>query len=142
MRFRFATVIAAAAVTAVLVIAGQGEAQIKKGKTRPLQTKHLMSRSIGPNCSALGKVVNGTAPADDKGWDDAVALASLLNEGGHSLMADGRCPDATWAGAAKTLQDCSSVVVQKLEAKDLSGAKEAFTAMVGSCKSCHTAHKK
>ena len=141
MKSRFVIAGTLAVVCGVLLIASQGAAQIKKGKTRPLSTKHLMGGSIGPNCSALGKAL-ATAPADDKGWDALVANAGLLNEGGHSLMADGRCPDGVWAGAAKTLQDCSAVLVTKLEAKDLTGANDAFKAMTGSCKSCHTAFRK
>ena len=36
----------------------------------------------------------------------AIAMrAALLNEAGHVLMADGRCPDGVWAGATKALKD-------------------------------------
>ncbi len=142
MKFRFGILACAAALAAVVVFGTQSSAQVKKGKTRALQTKHMMSGLVGPACSGLGKDLQGSGPADDKGWDAALSKAELLNESGHMMMEDGRCPDATWAEACKTLRDCSQVVITKIEAKDAAGAREAFTAMTGSCKSCHTAHKK
>lgn len=141
MKHRLAQAAALLAVAGVLFIAGQSSAQVKKGKTRPALTKQLMSGLIQPNCAALGAALKGTGPADDKGWDAAATNAALLNESGHALMADGRCPDATWAGASKTLQDCSAVVLEKVQAKDAAAAREAFGALTKSCATCHQAHK-
>ncbi len=120
----------------------QSDAQIKAGKSRPLKTKHLMSAVVVTNCGALRKALDGAGPADDKAWEAAEINAALLNEAGHSLMADGRCPDATWAAASKALQDGGAAAVAKVQAKDVAGAKEALGVVLGSCKSCHTAHKK
>jgi len=116
-------------------------AQVKKGKTRPLLTKQLMGGLVQPNCKGLGAGLK-EAPADDKAWEALATKAALLNEAGHILMADGRCPDADWAGAAKTLQECSAVVLKKIDAKDAEGAQKAFQALTKSCAACHKAHKK
>ena len=116
-------------------------AQVKQGKTRPLKTSHLMKGVVGASCGALKKGLDA-GPADDKAWDELAMHAGLLNEAGHALMADGRCPDGEWAGAAKTLQECSAVVAKAIEAKELDKAKEAFGALTKSCGACHKAHKK
>lgn len=116
-------------------------AQVKKGKERPLKTKSLMAGLVFPNCGALGKAIN-TAPADDKAWEDLAAKAELLNEAGHILMADGRCPDATWAGATKQLRDGTDAVLKAIAEKNHEAAKSAFPQVTAACKSCHTAHRK
>ena len=61
---------------------------------------------------------------------------------GHTLMADGRCPDGTWAKAAKTLRQSSAAVLAAAEKKDVEAARAAFKGVTASCKSCHDAHKK
>ncbi len=126
---------------AVTVFSLAAVGQVKKGKTRPLLTKQLMSGLVQPNCKGLGGDLK-KAPADDKAWEALATKAALLNEAGHILMADGRCPDGDWAGAAKTLQKGSGVLLEKIEAKDVEGARGAFKAMTGACAACHKAHKK
>jgi len=126
---------------AVAVFSFSAIAQVKKGKSRPLLTKQLMGGLVQPNCKGLGAGLK-EAPADDEAWEALATKAALLNEAGHILMADGRCPDADWAGAAKTLQECSDVVLKKIEAKDAEGAQGAFQAMTKACAACHKAHKK
>ncbi len=116
-------------------------AQIKKGKTRSALTKQLMGGLVQPNCAALGKV-GKEAPADDKAWAALATNAALLNEAGYLLMDDGRCPDAEWANAAKTLQMASAAVLEKLEAKDPKGASEEFEKLTKACGACHAGHKK
>ncbi|MBI2480316.1 MAG: hypothetical protein HYV60_17280, partial [Planctomycetia bacterium] len=108
---------------------------------RPLLTKQLMGGLVQPNCKNLGAGLK-EAPADDKAWEALAMNAALLNEAGHILMADGRCPDGEWAGAAKTLQECSAAVVEKIAAKDAEGASGAFKAMTAACAACHKAHRK
>lgn len=130
------------ALTGVLVLAGQTSAQVKQGKTRPLATRQLMGSLVRPQCAALGDALKGSGPADDKAWEAAAANAALLNECGHILMADGRCPDAVWAGACKTLQDCSQAALTKIAAHDAAGTREAFGALTKACATCHAAHKK
>lgn len=116
-------------------------AQVTQGKSRLLKTKQLMKGLVAPNCGEIGEgLKNG--PANDKAWQDLATKAALLNEASYVLMDDGRCPDAAWADADKTLRECSAVLVEKLEAKDAAAAQEAFQAMTKSCAACHKAHKK
>jgi hypothetical protein len=100
----------------------------------------MMSGLVVTHCKALGAGLK-KEPADDKAWAALATHAALLNEAGHILMEDGRCPDGDWAGATKTLKECSAVVLKKIEAKDLEGANSAFKAMTKSCAACHKAHK-
>ncbi len=142
MKSRLVAAALVASLGAVVVFSSGSLAQVTKGKSRPLTTKQLMAGNIKPNCAALGAALQNNGPADDAGWATAATQAALLNESSYTMMDDGRCPDATWADACMTLRKCSNVVLEKIAAKDASGAREAFTAMTGSCKSCHTAHKK
>ncbi len=125
----------------VIAVTGPARGQVTKGKTRAAMTKQLMAGLVRPNCGALGKGLKG-GPADDEAWEKLATNAALLNEAGHVLMADGRCPDGDWAGAAKTLQQCSAVVLEKIAEKDAAGAQNAFKALTQSCAACHKAHKK
>ncbi len=119
------------------VVTGPVQGKITEGDTRPLKTKTLMGKVVQPNCKAIGDGLK----ADEINWEALHANAELLNECGHILMADKRCPDGTWAGATKTLKECSAVLLTKIEAKDAEGAQGAFKAMTGSCGACHKAHK-
>lgn len=123
-----------------LVVSQTAEGQKTKGKTRPVATKQLMAGISFPNCSSLGKLFK-EGPADDKGWAKAAQNAALLNELSYILMDDGRCPDKVWAGAAKTLRECSGKVLEACEAKDLAAAQGAFKKLLGACATCHKAHK-
>lgn len=136
---RLVLVVVALAVVAGLSVAV--DAQVKKGKARSALTKQLMSGLIVPNCAGLGEALK-QAPADDKAWSDLAVKAALLNEAGYLLMDDGRCPDADWAAAAKTLREASAEVLAKIEAKDHAAAKTAFEAVTKSCGECHKVHKK
>lgn len=115
-------------------------AQVKKGKSRPAATRHLMKALVFPTCSALGETLK-TGPADEKAWDLALAQASGLNELSFVLMDDGRCPDAVWAGATKELREGSASVVAALEKKDIEAARAAFKNLTGACTTCHNAHR-
>lgn len=126
---------------AVLVEDGEA-AQVAKGKTRAAATKYLMRGIQQPNCKGLGDLLKDAGPADDKAWETAACHATCLNEMSHLLMDDGRCPDATWAGAAKSLREASAAALAAAEKKDLEGAKAAFKNVTASCKTCHDAHRK
>ena len=132
------TVLAAIAVS--FLIWGTAPAQITKGKKRPAPTKYLMRGINQPNCAGLGKLLKD-GPADDKAWETAACHASCLNEMGHLLMDDGRCPDATWAGAAKNLREGSAAVVAAAEKKDVEAARTAFKTVTDACAACHKAHR-
>lgn len=116
-------------------------AQVTKGKTRPLKTKQLMGGLVKPNCGGIGEGLK-EAPKDDKAWDELATKAALLNEASYLLMDDGRCPDAVWADAAKALREGSAAVLAKIEAKDAAAAKSEFETMTKACGACHKAHKK
>lgn len=116
-------------------------AQVTKGKSRPLKTKQLMGGLVRPNCAGIGDALK-EAPKDDKAWDELATKAALLNEASFILMDDGRCPDGTWADAAKALREGSAAVLAKIEAKDAAGAKTEFETMTKACGACHKAHKK
>lgn len=125
----------------VSVLAVGASAQVKKGKTRLLTTKQMMSGLIKPQCSTLGEGLK-TAPADDKAWAELATKAALLNEICFNMMDDGRCPDKVWEDSVTAMKDGSAAVLAKIEAKDHAGAQEAFKMITGSCSSCHKAHKK
>lgn len=130
-----------AALLLALAITGPATGQVTKGKSRLITTKQLMGGLVRPNCAALGGALK-KQPADDEAWEAMATNAALLNEAGFLLMDDGRCPDKDWADAAKTLRECSGVVLEKVEAKDPEGAQAAFTALTKACAACHKAHKK
>lgn len=114
-------------------------AQKTKGKTRAALTKHLMKGIVAANCGELKKSLDADVP----NWEDISLRASVLNEAGHFLMDDGRCPDGEWAKAAKALQEQSSAVLAAAEKMDAKAAKDAFGKLTGeSCAVCHKAHKK
>jgi cytochrome c556 len=115
--------------------------QVKQGKSRPLETKTWMKTVNGPHCSALAKMMKA-GPADDKEWEAAATHAQMLSESGYVLMGDGRCPDAIWAEASKTLQDSGAEMAKAVAAKNTAEAQAAMQKILGSCKSCHAAHKK
>ncbi|HLF94508.1 MAG TPA: cytochrome c [Planctomycetota bacterium] len=139
-------------ISAVVVILGgfavlgllareEAGAQVAKGKTRPAPTKYLMRGITQPNCKGIADLLKDPGPADDKAWETAACHAACLNELSAALMQDGRCPDATWAGASKSLTEGSAAVLAAAEKKDLAAAKTAFGTVTASCKTCHDAHK-
>ena len=95
----------------------------------------------GPHCSNLAKMMKA-GPADEKEWEAAAVHAQMLSESGYVLMGDGRCPDAVWAEASKTLQDAGAEMSKAVAAKNTADAQAAMGKILGSCKSCHAAHKK
>ncbi len=129
------------AVAVIAVIVSISTAQVTKGKTRLATTHQIMGGLMRPNCAALGKALK-TAPADDKAWEALATNAALLNEVSYTLMADGRCPDGTWAKAATALRSGSAAVLAKIDAKDHAGAAAEFKTMTKACGVCHKAHKK
>ncbi len=117
------------------------EAQKTKGKERPAATKYLMRGIVQPNCAGIGGLLKETGPADDKAWDTLACHASCLNELGHVLMDDGRCPDGVWAGATKSLREGTAAVLDAAGKKDLEAAKTAFKTVTDACGTRHKAHK-
>ena len=129
------------AALGLVLFAGLTVAQVQKGKTRPLETKVWMKTVNGPHCSAIGKMLKAGI-TDDKQWEEAKVHAEMLNEAGHVLMADGRCPDAAWADGAKQLRENSDALLKDIAAKDATAGQADFQKLLGACKTCHAAHKK
>ncbi len=117
-------------------------AQVAKGKTRPAATKFLMRGISQPNCKGIADLLKESGPSDAKAWETVTCHASCLNELSIVLMQDGRCPDAIWAGASKSLGEGSAALLAVIEKKDLEGARSAFKTVTDSCKSCHDVHHK
>jgi hypothetical protein len=127
-------------IAAALLVSGLA-AQVQKGKTRPLETKVWMKAVNQPHCGALAKMLKAGI-TDDKSWDEARLHAQMLAESGHVLMADDRCPDATWANASKDLREGAEATLRAIEARDTARADSEFARVLGACKGCHSAHKK
>jgi len=131
-------------VTIALMIAAGASvatAQIKKGKSRAIQTSQWMRGVIKPHCDGLKKGLE-SPPADDKAWEQLAVHAAVLNESSYLLMDDGRCPDGVWANAAtKTLRNGSAELLAAIERKDAGEAKAAFGRTTAACKECHEKHK-
>jgi hypothetical protein len=132
---------ALSAVAIAVLMTPIAAGQVKKGKERAITTEQLMEGLVAPNCGQLKKALEA-GPTDDKAWKEIAIKAALLNEAGYLLMDDGRCPDGDWAGATKTLRECSAAVLAAVEAKDAEAGMTAFTAMTKACGACHKAHKK
>jgi cytochrome c556 len=142
MKKRTLSAVCIIAVAVGVLVCKEGlQAQILKGKTRPAPTKHLMRGILQANAGSLGAALKDAGPADDKAWEGAMTSAVLLNEAGYMLMDDGRCPDAVWAGAAKSLREGSAAAMAALEKKDLEGARAGAKTLMGACGTCHKAHK-
>ena len=125
----------------VFIFSSDSLAQVKKGKSRPLTTKQWMAAVHKVHCGALKKALDA-GPKDDAAWEAVSMHAAMLNESSYVLMADGRCPDGTWAKAAsKMLRGGSDGVVKAAAAKDLDAAKASFKTLTQSCGTCHKAHK-
>lgn len=131
---------AAAIGLAMLGLTSAAWAQKTKGKTQPAETKYLMRGVNQPNCAGVGKLLKD-GPADDKAWDTLACHAAILNEMSYVLMSDGRCPDGTWASAAKELRAGSAALLEAAEQKNVDAARTAFKQVTASCGACHTAHK-
>ncbi len=110
--------------------------------TRVLAIRHVMTGIHSPHCGALGKLLQGNGPADEKAWNEVALHAALLNESGHLLIENERCRDAVWAEATKQLRDSTASVFSAAGSRDLKAAKEAFSGVTASCGACHAVHKK
>ena len=131
----------AALLLVLLVLNDSSDAQVTKGKERPLTTKQWMQAVHKVHCGAIKKGLEA-GPSDDEAWAEIALHAAMMNESSHVMLADGRCPDGVWADACKTLEAGSSQVLEAVEAKDAEAGLKAFGAMTKSCGECHSAHKK
>lgn len=124
---------------AVISAALPGSAQ-KKGKSRPLTTSQLMAGLVKPQFVSLKEALEA-GPKDDEAWKALATSAALLNESAYVMMADDRCPDASWKEGACILQEASRDVLQQIEARNAEAALKAVGGVLQSCKTCHAKHK-
>ena len=129
--------LALAVITASLAVPGSAQ---KKGKTRPLTSSQLMAGLVKPQLVVLQEGLK-KAPADDEAWKKLATAAALLNESGHVMMADGRCPDEVWKQACKIMDEGTQKTLKLIAKKDAEGALESIGGITASCKHCHTEHK-
>ncbi len=135
---RFGIPIVCAAMAAVLTA---GVLNAQSAKDARVATVHDIMNGIHKvHCTALKKALDA-GPSDDEAWEKVAIHAAMMNESGHVLMQNKRCPDGVWAGACGTLREGSANVSAAAKKKDLDGAKAAFKAMTGACSACHKKHK-
>lgn len=108
---------------------------------RIVSIRHIMAGIHAPNCGGIAEMLKGEGPKDDKAWDTLAMHAGLLNESGHLLMENKRCPDAVWAEATAQLRRGSLAVHAAAGKHDLNAAKDAFKEVTASCGACHAKHK-
>lgn len=125
----------------LLTVMGVAGAQIKKGKSQPMETKYWMQGVMKPSSGALKEGL-ASRPGDDEAWEQLAMHAALLNESSYILMADGRCPDSVWSKASQdSLRKGSADLMAAIEVRNYDAAKSAFRTAAGSCKGCHETHK-
>lgn len=83
----------------LLVSSEMSNAQVTKGKERPLTTKQWMQAVHKVHCGAIKEGLEA-GPSDDDAWAKIALHAAMMNESSYVLMADGRCPDGDWAALA------------------------------------------
>jgi hypothetical protein len=134
------------ALTASTVIAFFTAAALAEDAKAPPQPrvatiKVIMSGIHAPHCGALGTLLKAEGPKDDKGWSEVALHAALLNESGHLLVENNRCPDGIWADAAAKLRDGTAGVFAAAGKKDLKAAQDSFTMVTAACAACHAKHR-
>lgn len=139
--FRIVTALAIAVAVGALAWTHEALAVKTQGKSRLAQTKYLMRGISQAHCAGIGGLLKESGPADDKAWDTLLCHANCLNELSYVLMDDGRCPDADWAGAAKSLREATAAVAEAAGKKDLDATRTAFQSVTASCGACHKVHK-
>ena len=135
---RFGIPVVCAAMAAALTA---GVLNAQSGKDVRVASVHDIMAGIHKiHCTDLKKALDA-GPSDDEAWEKVAVHAAMMNESGHVLMQNKRCPDGVWKGACATLREGSANVSAAAKKKDLDGAKRAFKAMTGACGACHKAHK-
>ena len=97
-----------------------------------------MEGIVSTNCGGLAKALK----EEKVNWKHVKMHAAILNEAGHFLMDDQRCPSGEWANGAKALRECSVVILDKAGKEDAQGVKDAFAALQKQgCAVCHAKHR-
>lgn len=131
----------AALLAAALVVAVPRTANSQdEKKERVAEIADFMAGIHKPSMENVASIFQ-TPPKTDKEWAKVRRSAALLNESGHLLMQNDRCPDAVWAKACADLRAFTATYVEAATKKDLDGAKAACAKIAASCKSCHDQHR-
>ena len=128
-------------ILGVLAITVTTQAGADAKPARVAEVKHIMAGIHKVHCGPAVELTRGDGPKDDKGWAELETHAALMNESGHVLMQNNRCPGAEWAQACATLQAGAAAVVKAAKAKDLAAAAAAAKEMTSACKMCHKVYK-
>ncbi|MBI4579734.1 MAG: cytochrome c, partial [Planctomycetes bacterium] len=118
-----------------------GAAEQASPPARVAAIRHIMAGVNQPHCAAIAAALKD-GPKDDAAWADLALHAALLNESGHLLVENSRCPDATWANAAGALQRGAAELFAAAGQKDLEVSRTSFKGVTGACGTCHAAHRK
>lgn len=129
-------------ILGILAVTVSTQAGADDKPERVAEVKHIMEGIHKVHCGPAVELTKGDGPTDDKGWAELEMHAALMNESGHLLMENNRCPGAEWAKACATLQAGAAGVVEAAKAKDLAAAATAAQKMTVSCKMCHKVYKK
>jgi cytochrome c556 len=105
--------------------------------------KQIMAIIHGPINGAIGGMLKAGGPKDDAEWAKAEKDATLLAEGGQLLLLGNRVKDQdVWVKNANALTDAASAAAKAAGTKDLEAWKTAAGGLTGSCRGCHTVHRK
>jgi cytochrome c556 len=105
--------------------------------------KQLMSIIHGPINGSIGGMLKAGGPKDETEWTKAEKDATLLAEGGQLLLLGNRVKDQdVWVKNANALTDAASAAAKAAGTKDLEAWKTAAGGLNGSCRGCHTVHRK
>ena len=119
-------------VVAVCLVAGAADDKTPK-------IKDVMKTVAGKD----GLCAKCNAAAKDDKWEDAQKLAKQLTECGAAL-AKNKCPKGdgeSWTKLSKQYAEQTVAISKAAEAKDAKEFGTAIKTFVGSCKTCHDAHK-
>jgi len=136
------TAVAATGLLAAVVRVSRAADEKPPEAKRVVTIKQIMQGINNPNCGGIDEMLKDKGPADDAAWVKVALQAALLNEAGHLLMDNNRCPSPVWAEACKTLRTGSTGLVEAAGKKDLAAAQAAFKTTTAACGACHAKHKK
>ena len=123
-----------------VVLPDTARSEDQKKEPRIARVSDIMSGIHKPAMKAVRSVSEKT-PETDKDWEKVRLGAALLNESGHLLMQNKRCPDGVWAGSCADLRASTADLALAVEAKNLESARTAIDKIATSCKSCHAKHR-
>ncbi len=134
-------VVAMTALSTASVVALSARVAVADDTKRVVSVKQIMQGLVKPNCGAIGGLLEDAGPADDDAWGQVAMHAALLNETGHLLIQNNRCPSAVWADATRTLRGGAAKLADAAGKKDLAATRAAFKEATSACKTCHDEHK-